>query len=299
MKQRSSSSSSGSLSVRDCIAAAQERLTDSESARLDAEVLCAHALGITRSALLARLPDALTSEVVTRFDELVARREKGEPVAYILGTKEFWGLDFEVCPDVLIPRPESELLVQEALAFCAGLSAAKIVDLGTGSGCLAITVVHELLKQGKKPHCVAVDVSEGALNIAQRNAAAHGVTEPITFFKSDWFAERERFFPPYDLIIANPPYVDRAENTPRELAYEPSGALFSDEGGLRDSKIIIEQALSMLRPGGCLLVEVGGRKRAALAAWLNDRALPCSWQFLGDERACDSFTVVRLTPHGG
>lgn len=267
----------------------------SESARLDAEVLCAYALGITRSALLARLPDTLTSEVVTRFDELVARREKGEPVAYILGTKEFWGLDFEVCPDVLIPRPESELLVEEALVFCAGLTAPKCVDLGTGSGCLAITVVHELLKQGKKPHCVAVDVSEAAMIVAQRNAATHGVTEVITFIKSDWFSATNEFSPPYDLIIANPPYVDCAENSPRELAYEPSGALFSEESGLYDSKIVIEQSVAMLKPGGRLLVEVGGHKRAALAVWLNDRVLPYSWEFLGDERECDSFTVVRLT----
>jgi release factor glutamine methyltransferase len=228
------------------------------------------------------------------FEALVVRRQDGEPIAYIIGIKEFWGLEFEVCPDVLIPRPESELIIEQALSFCAGLAAPMIADLGTGSGCLAIAVVHELIRRAKEPRCTAVDLSAAALQVAESNAKAHGVKQYITFVQSDWFSEQRISEQSYDLIIANPPYISRTESTPRELNFEPQPALFSDDEGLCDAKLIIQQSISRLKPAGCLLVEVGAGKRKALAAWLSSEALPYSWDFLGDDRECDSFTVVRL-----
>ncbi len=281
-------------SVHDCISIASERLALSASARLDSELLCAHALGITRSALLARMWEPLSEPYAEQFYKLVARRAQGEPVAYIIGTREFWGLEFKVGPDVLVPRPESELVVQEALSFCADVAIPSILDLGTGSGCLAIAVVHELVRRGKQPSCVAVDLSEAALRVAAENAVAHGVDKFCSFVQSNWCSERHLLAPPYDMIMANPPYISRAESTPRELTFEPQDALFSDEEGLCDAKLIIQQSISMLKPAGCLLVEVGAGKRKALAAWLDSEALPYSWDLLGDDRECDSFTVIRL-----
>ncbi len=267
----------------------------SASARLDAELLMAQALGGTRTDVIVRLNDACPAEAQHRFKEMIRRRGAGEPFAYIVGEREFWGLAFEVSPAVLVPRPESELLIEVALERCAALSSPRIVDLGTGSGCLVVALLSELSKRaGVVPRAVAVDISAEALSVAERNAERHGVHRYVTFVQSDWFGQSEAFEPPYDLVLANPPYVDPQEKVPVELSYEPRGALFAPEGGLREVRRICSQAAAMVAPGGTLLCEVGAGKRAALAAapdWLDSQ-----WQIslLGDDSAADRFTLLQV-----
>ncbi len=266
----------------------------SASARLDTELLLGHVVGFSRSSLLARLPDACSDAVRDQFLTFLARRKKGEPVAYITSHKEFWDLDFTVNSSVLIPRPESELVVEEALKACLGVKEPKIADLGTGSGCLAIAIVHSLVQRGQHPRGTAVDISEAALAVARANAVKQGVNDIIDFRQSDWFSAADVFIPPYDVIVANPPYIDPAELLPRDVSFEPRGALFSEEQGLRDTYSIIEQAASMLKVNGVALIEVGAGKRPLLKEWFSRHDVPFTHEFLGDDRECDSFTVVKL-----
>jgi release factor glutamine methyltransferase len=287
---------SSSTTIGEAVRDAERALAiSSGSARLDSELLMAHALSGSRTDVIVRLNERCPTEVHRRFDEMVERRKAGEPFAYIVGEREFWGLPFEVSPAVLVPRPESELLIEAALEQCASLPAPRIVDLGTGSGCLLIALLSELSKKADvTPRAVAVDISVDALAVAERNAERHGVREYITFVQSDWFGRSEAFHPPYDLVLANPPYIDPQEQVPIELAYEPRSALFAEEGGLREVRRICTQTATMVAPSGVLLCEVGAGKRAALAKandWLNPE-----WQvsLLGDDAAMDRFTVLKV-----
>lgn len=287
---------SGSVvSFGDLVGVGERTLTgQSTSARLDTELLLGHASGLSRSSLLARLPDACSEAVRDQFLNMLARREKGEPVAYITGHKEFWDLDFTVNSSVLIPRPESELVVEEALKVLVGVREPKIADLGTGSGCLVIALAHALHERGQHPRCTAVDISAAALTVAHANAVKHGVNDVIDFKQSDWFSAQDVFIPPYDVVVANPPYIDPAEVLPRDVGFEPRSALFSAEHGLHDTHTIIAQAASMVRVGGVVLIEVGAGKRKLLKEWFTRHAIPFAHEFLGDDRECDSFTVVKL-----
>ncbi len=263
----------------------------SSSARLDSEVLLACVLGTSRTKLLVALRDECSEEVATQFLRDISRRAAGEPVAYITGYKEFWGLLCSVSPAVLVPRPESELIVERALALLESIPAPRILDLGTGSGCLVVAISRELCDRGERQfHCDAVDRSAQALAVARSNAERHGVGHYISWVESDWFSNREALSPPYDLIIANPPYVDPAEDTPKELSFEPREALFSEDQGLRDVKSIISTAFEFLNPRGVLLVEVGAGKRGALIPFLDTMKL--SYRFLGDDSVADNFTIV-------
>ncbi len=264
----------------------------SSSARLDSELLVAHALGMSRSRLLVSLRDPLSEESRGVVRSYLSRRAAGEPVAYIVGTKEFWGLDFNVSPDVLVPRPETELVVEEGVKVLAATQAPKILDLGTGSGCIAISLVRELQSQGKQVACDAIDCSEDALRVAQSNAALNNVANSIRFSQSYWFSNPEALSPPYDLIVANPPYIDPAERTPVELSFEPQGALYSDDHGLRDTKEIIEKGVLLLTSGGVLLCEVGAGKRKLLAEYFAQH--PYHFELLGDDSPYDRFTVVKI-----
>ena len=266
----------------------------SVSARLDSEVLLGYLLGFSRTQLITRGDAPCGSEVVAHFSALLERRQRGEPVAYITGEREFWGLSFEVSPAVLVPRPESELLVEEALAFVGSGRSVRFVDLGVGSGCLSIALAVELRKHRCDVRCVGVDISHEALAKAKANAKRHGVDGCITYSHGDWFEGIKNFKPPYDLILANPPYIDPSEQVPIELSFEPRGALFAEEQGLKDVKIIIERAAVMLRTGGLLLVEVGAGKRAALRELLPSFESLYDISLLGDDSAEDRFTVIRL-----
>lgn len=218
-------------------------------------------------AWLAAHDDAtLTAEQALTFETWVNRRAGGEPVAYIVGSREFYGRPFRVTPDVLIPRPETELLVEQALTFDAGRSGVRVLDLGTGSGCIAITVALELAGA----HVVAVDRSAAALSVARDNAARLGAT--VEFRVSDWYgalAADEC----YDLIVANPPYIAGTDRHLGEgdLRFEPRGALTPEGDGLDALRIIIAGAPVHLAVGGWLAVEHGYDHASACRACLLDR----------------------------
>jgi release factor glutamine methyltransferase len=224
-------------------------LAAAELPPLEAQVLAAHALGIPRASLLADQRRALTDDEARRVERLFHRRRAGEPVAYLTGEREFFGLSLSVTPDVLIPRPETELLVALALEFAP--EGARVLDLGTGSGAVAIAIAHEM----PDAEVVAVDASADALAVARENARRHGAT--IRFVYGDWYAglAGERF----DLIVANPPYVAEgdAHLEQGDLRHEPRAALVSGADGLDAIRAIVARAKDHLVPGGWLLFEHG------------------------------------------
>lgn len=234
-----------------------------ETPRLDAEVLLAEALGTGRGGLLARLRDPLEDEIGRRFEALLARRREREPVAHILGGREFWSLWFEVAPSTLVPRPETEILVEGVLEALAGVERPSILDAGTGSGCIAIAIASER----PDARVTAIDVSEEALAVARRNALRHGVAERVTFVRADLAAFDADA--PFDWIASNPPYVRRGDIDslqPEVSRWEPRTALDGGEDGLEIVRSLLGRAPSLLAPHGGLAVEIGaGQGDAALA----------------------------------
>lgn len=254
------------------IAHARSRLVHAgipdHDAALDAEVLARHALGWNRAALLSRGRGPAPPGFSERFDALVSRRVLREPVAYIVGHREFWGLEFEVTRDVLVPRPETEIIVEEAVAFARANGSRQVIDVGAGSGCIAIAVAHEL----RGVHVVATDTSAAALAVASRNAARHGVSDRVSFVRTDLL---HGLGANADVILSNPPYIpDRdAPTLPPEVAYEPSSALFGGDDGLDVVRRLLHEAPKALAPGGRLVIEFGVdqeqgvRIAAAAAGW--------------------------------
>ena len=234
------------MRAREAIAAAAATLPG-DCPRLDAELLAAHLIGIDRTELLLRHLDDQIDQAA--FGILVERRMADEPVAYILGHREFWSLDFKVTSDTLIPRPDSETLVEAALA--AAGPAPKILDLGTGSGCLLLSLLHE--RPGGWG--VGVDRSAGAAAVAQGNAQRLGLADRAAFVVGDWASAIGGRF---DLILCNPPYVGTSETLDREVAaYEPSSALFAGADGLDDYRRIIPILRAILTPDGSAHLEIG------------------------------------------
>ncbi len=227
----------------------------SESPRLDAEVMLAHVLKWQRVELYTHFTDEVPEGPRGRFRDLVRRRSEGAPVAYLVGRKEFYSLSFEVTPAVLIPRPETEFVVVEFLALTKTLESVRAVDVGTGSGCLAIASAHRLAGA----RFMAIDISEATLAVARKNAAQHGVADRVDFRLGD------RLGPvigegPFDAVISNPPYIPTAQIERLEAGvrdYEPRLALDGGPGGLDMVKGLIEQSLSLLKPGGHLILEIG------------------------------------------
>lgn len=247
-----------------------------QTARLDAELLVAHALGIDRVRVYMDLDRPLTPDELGAIRELVARRRKLEPIAYILGRKEFYGRSFEVGPEVLVPRPETELVVERALALLPEGSDARVLDLCTGSGAIAISVALE--RPGVRVD--ATDVSTAALALAARNAAAHGASDRVRFLEGDLFAALDPDAR-YALVLANPPYIADAEVAtlaPDVAAWEPHLALAGGPDGLAIVRRIVEGAPRALEPGGSLVFEIGkGQALAVLTllagpAWSEARA---------------------------
>jgi release factor glutamine methyltransferase len=226
-----------------------------ESPRLDAEVLLAHGLRCKRIDLYARSTEDTDEGRRSEFRGLVKRRVEGCPVAYLVGEKEFYLLKFEVGPDVLVPRPATESLVMKALDLCKSLQAPRILDVSTGSGCIAISIAH----QHRAASVVAVDTSEPALAVAMRNAVRHGVSERIQFLRSDLYAALNGG-PPFDVILSNPPYIPTATlaTLSRDVReHEPRVALDGGADGLAVFDRLIAGAVERLAPGGWLLVEIG------------------------------------------
>jgi release factor glutamine methyltransferase len=239
------------------VAAARRQLCDAglsvAEADLSARLLAEHLLGWSRERFLADAADPEPTGFATRYDAAVARRALREPLPYITGEREFWGLSFEVTPDVLIPRPETELIVEAALDIHPERhEALRVADVCTGSGCVAVAIAHE------RPlaSVVATDISEAALAVARRNAAQHGVAERIELVCGDLLS---RVPGPFDLIVANPPYVrvgDR-EGLQPEVRVEPDVALYSGSDGLDVIEQLIDEAPERLREAGHLIFEFG------------------------------------------
>lgn len=237
----------------------------SESPRLDAEVLLAHVRGCPRILLYTAFDQVVGDAERSRFRELVKRRGGGEPVAYLVGSKEFFSLDFAVSPAVLVPRPETEGLVVRALDLCkeraADLPPPRIIDVGTGSGAIAVT----LAKQLPAAEIVATDISAAALAVARANAARHGVEERVTFVECD-LLECPEAAGPWDIIVSNPPYVreDEFASLPDAVRlHEPRQALVGGATGVEVIRQLVSQAAQRLAAGGWLLIEIGPSTAAA------------------------------------
>jgi release factor glutamine methyltransferase len=233
----------------------------SPSPRLDAELLLAHVLDTGREGLYRLLRQPVPDAAAARFAELVEARAGHQPVAYLTGEREFWSLRLAVTPDVLVPRPETELLVERALLHLPPGNPARVLDLGTGSGAIALAIARE------RPSALVLgtDRSAAALAVARANAAKLGIGN-INWLASDWYAA----LPPrqFDLVVSNPPYIadDEWPATDPEIAFEPAAALRAGADGLDDLRMIIAGATDWLSPGGCLLVEHGHRQGASVRA---------------------------------
>ena len=274
----------------------------SPSPKLDAEVLLAFITKIERYKFLTDPTAHVPPLDVEAYHALLARRKNREPVAYLTGVKEFYSREFIVTPAVLIPRPESELVVDRALSVLqqSAITSDKmiaILDLGVGSGCLLLTVIAELLRKGCQCRGVGVDISPGALEIAQRNAEALGVTERVTFLQGSWCEPLDTAaLTSFDIILANPPYVGESEEVSPETKFEPHGALYAQQHGLRDVRTILQQAAPFLVQDGTILIEVGAYKRKRLQdSLLQEEAITSQWgalSLLGDASEDDRFTII-------
>jgi release factor glutamine methyltransferase len=256
--------------IKELLDSARRRLSDTSlTPDLDARILLEQTTGCSRVDAVAR-PDRVIPETQAAiFLHSVERRASGEPIAYITGTKEFYGRIFMVSPAVLIPRPDTEILIERALELAG--SARTILDLGTGSGCIAITLALELRESGADARILALDKSFAALETAQQNAAALAAAELVEFRESDWFSAikaGERF----DCIVSNPPYVSRTdERLSPETRFEPQAALFAEADGLACLRVLFEEAWRFLTPSGVLFLEMGSEQRSALESLYRSR----------------------------
>ena len=251
------------MTIADAIRAAAERLcATSDTARLDAELLMAHVLGVSRSQLLLlRMRDEAAPHAAG-FDRLVERRAAHEPVAHLLGVQEFFGLEFAVTPDTLIPRGDSETIVQAALD-CAAQDA-RVLDMGTGSGALLLAFLYE------RPDAkgLGIDASAAALAVASANGQRLGLAERAQFVQANWLESGwAHDLGRFDLVLCNPPYVESDANLdPDVREFEPATALFAGPEGLDDYRAIVPQLGKLLVPGGVAIFEIGAGQAEAVGA---------------------------------
>ena len=257
---------------------------------LENRILLCHALRLTRAGLITQSEREITADEAATLNDLVARRRMGEPIAYIVGRREFFGLDFAVNDAVLIPRPDTELIVELALERLP--QQGRVLDMGTGSGAIAVSLAHTR----PDAHVTALDVSAAALDVARANATGNGVT--VRLMESDWFAalDDER----YDLIVSNPPYIAAGDEhlSLGDLRFEPAGALTDHADGLSALRTIIDGAATHLNPTAWLLLEHGYDQAAAVRALLVDAGYSevQSWRDLaGIERTSGGRTTLEPT----
>jgi len=282
-----------SVIIRDTIARAARdfEVCGLLSPRLDAEVILAHVLKTDR-LYLYRYPEAiLTEEDISVFQALCARRCQGEPVAYLRGWKEFWSLDFEVNKHVLIPRPDTECLVEEVLKVCSLDPSAelRILDLGTGSGAIGIVLACEL----PQAHVVVTDVSPGAIEVARRNAGRHGTEQRMTFLTGNLF---EPLSGKFDMIVSNPPYISTAafQALPAGVrVYEPASALLAGSEGMVFHEQIIAGCAEYLNEGGWLFLEIGSEQREPAGALLAVAGFLDYIHFRSDYSGLDRVAIAR------
>ncbi|MEB4592386.1 peptide chain release factor N(5)-glutamine methyltransferase [Candidatus Thiothrix sp. Deng01] len=267
--------------LRQLLTAASERLAStSPSARADAEILLAHCLQKPRSYLFTWPEKEVGQTLAAEFTRLVDARERGVPVAHLTGFREFWTLNLKVTPDTLIPRPETELLVETALTKLAGKQV--VLDLGTGTGAIALALACEV----PALHIIAADIFPTALAVAKENAQAHAIRN-VQFILSDWFdaLPAQRF----DLIVSNPPYIEVQDPhlAQGDVRFEPPGALVSGDDGLHDIRRIIQDAPQWLANGGWLLLEHGYNQGLAVTGLLCSagfQAVRCLPDLAGNDR---------------
>jgi release factor glutamine methyltransferase len=245
-----------SATIKSAISEGAETLAASgvNESRSDAALLLMHVLQSDRAFLVAHPERILSADQLERFRSLVSRRAQGEPLQYITSHQEFFKLDFELTPDVLIPRPETELIVEVGLELLKHKPAPTLADIGTGSGCIAISLLHELTNA----RAVAVDLSPAALAVATKNAARHQVINRLRLVKSDLFSAIDSG-ECFDVIVSNPPYVpvDDLMDLPREVRHEPQDALDGGTDGLAVIRRLLNDAPKFLRSGGYLVFEIG------------------------------------------
>lgn len=230
--------------------------TGNPCARLDAEILLSHALGWPQLRVYADRGHVLSAEVLAVLAGMQARRLAGEPVAYITGVQEFWGLEFKVSPDTLIPRADTETLVEVALAALKGRTAPHILDLGTGTGCILLSVVRDL----PSARGVGVDKNDGAVGLARENAERLGLVSRTSFTASDWFSAVSKPEGGFDAILSNPPYIPAADIDglmPDVRDFEPMSALEGGADGLDPYRLICAESVHYLADDGLLAVEIG------------------------------------------
>ncbi|HEY6412266.1 MAG TPA: peptide chain release factor N(5)-glutamine methyltransferase [Edaphobacter sp.] len=260
------------MTLRQALTIATQTLAKSEhlraNAHRDAELLLLHTLQIPRTTLLAYPTRELSPTEQTLYESQIARRLKNEPIQYITGEQEFYGLTLKVTPAVLIPRPETEHLVEAVLHRLPKDQPTRIADIGTGSGAIAIALAVHL----PQAHITAIDLSPEALKIAQENAETHNVANRITFLQSDILAS----LPPnelFDAIVSNPPYIPEADHPtlhPEVRDHEPHTALFAGTEGLDIYRRLIPQVHALLKPNGLIALEIGHGQRESLATLLSD-----------------------------
>jgi release factor glutamine methyltransferase len=268
---------------------------DIDSPRATAEILLAHAMGVKRIDLYLRYDQPLNSDELNRFKTLIKRRTKREPVAYIVGHKEFWSMDLEVNRDVLIPRPETECLVERALENLAAdpnPGCKSILELGTGSG----AVVLALASENSRHSYVGTDISSDAVRVARRNSMRHGMGAKICFMVADWFAPFDAKSGQFDLIVSNPPYIrsdDLKRLQPEIHAFEPVAALDGAKDGLRYLRHIIQCAYLYLKPAGALLLEMGHDQQAPIKQIIDASDQYEDAQFYKDYSGYDRIVSMR------
>jgi release factor glutamine methyltransferase len=252
------------MRLRECLEQGAARLgagPHPDRARRDAEALLLHLTGKNRAWMLAHESDDFGGCVAIRYASLLERRLAGEPIQYITGEAEFYGLPFRVTPDVLIPRPETEHLVETVIALCRGMERPRIVDVGTGSGAIAVGLAHEL----PQAQVTATDLSDAAIEIAQENAARNGLAGRIRLVQGDLlgpFAGQQ-----FDVVASNPPYVstaDRATLAVEVREHEPAMALFAGADGMTMYRRLIPQAAAVLVTGGHIVLEIGYDQKQAI-----------------------------------
>ena len=259
-------------------------LLNNDEAAFEAQLFLQHVLNVNRAWLIAHANDALQPNIHAGFHALLARRLRGEPIAYILGYREFYGLKLKVTPDTLIPRPDTETLVDAALEKIPADYHSSVLDLGTGTGAIALAIA----KNRPAANVTALDFSEAALEVARLNAATLHITN-ITFIKSNWLGALEQQV--FDLIVSNPPYIEQtdAHLNQGDLRFEPLTALASGEDGLDDIRTIIQQAKIHLKPHGWLILEHGYNQAEHVADLLRGAG------FMSIHHALDLAGIRRVT----
>ncbi len=285
------------MTLRDAMAAAAARLSEQVdlggNAERDAELLLLYVTGAARTVLFTDGDRPLRAEELATYEELIARRQTGEPIQYILGEQEFYGLPFKVTSAVLIPRPETELLVEAVLDRLPNDEPLRIVDVGTGSGAIAIAVAHYL----PQASVTALDLSEAALAVARENAQRLGLDHRVRFMRSDLLTgvEGEE---PFDAVLSNPPYIpesDRQSLHRQVREFEPGMALFAGAEGMDIYRNLIPAAAGLLKPGGLLAVEMGYGQRLAIEGLLH------GWngaEVLNDLQGIARVVIARTPPMG-